>query len=145
MAHPDWDALLNVLLPFAKQMLEEHGEFHPFGASMHADGQIEMIGAQQEGEEFPNAQDLIATLESSLYEEAEQGTIRASGICVDVRVVPPGSTEKTDAVQTSLEHREAKAVNMFLPYTKDSSKRIHYGETFAFASNPNIFIPRILR
>jgi hypothetical protein len=38
MAHPDLDQLLNVVLEFAKKMLNQHGEFYPFGASMHTDG-----------------------------------------------------------------------------------------------------------
>ena len=145
MAHPDYEALLNVLHPFAQQMLEEYGEFHPFGAAMQEDGKISMIGAQQEGEEYPKAEDLIATLESGLYEEAEQGLIKASGICVDVRVLAPGGTEKTDAVQTSLEHREDKAVKVFLPYTKNSTRKVHYGDIFSCAADPSVFIPKILR
>ncbi|MEA2711218.1 MAG: hypothetical protein QOF78_3819 [Phycisphaerales bacterium] len=39
MANPDLDELLNALIPFAQQMLAEHGEFFPFGASMDAKGE----------------------------------------------------------------------------------------------------------
>jgi hypothetical protein len=145
MAHPDFDGLWNVLLPFAKQMLEKYGEFHPFGASMENDGTITMIGPKVEGQDFPKAIDLIETLEASLYEAAEHGTIRASGICMDVRVVVPGNAEKSDAVQASLEHSEAKPINVFLPYTKDSLNTIQYGKIFASNAEPKIFIPRIIR
>lgn len=145
MAHPDLDEVWSVLLPFAKQMLEKYGEFHPFGASMGNDGTITMIGAKVEGQDFPKAIDLIETLETTLYDEAELGTIRASGICMDVRVVVPGNTEKSDAVQASLEHSEAKPINVFLPYTKDSLNAIQYGKIFASTAEPKIFIPRIMR
>jgi hypothetical protein len=139
MAHPDLEKLLNALLPFAQQMLEEYGEFHPFGASMQNDGAITMIGAKIEGEEFPAALDLIEILENNLRQEAEKYEIKGSGICFDVRVIAPGETEKTDAVQVSLEHSEAAAVNVFLPYKKSSSKKVNYYEIFATARDPKIF------
>jgi hypothetical protein len=145
MAHPDFDGLWNVLLPFARQMLEEYGEFHPFGASMGDDGTITMVGAKVEGQDFPKAIDLIEALEATFYDEAERGTIRASGICMDVRVVVAGATEKSDAVQASLEHSEAEPINVFLPYTKDSLGAIQYGTIFASTAEPKIFIPGIMR
>jgi len=44
--HPDLDALLNNLLPFAERMLREHGEFYPFGGSITPDGRHISIGAK---------------------------------------------------------------------------------------------------
>jgi hypothetical protein len=34
MSRPDLGSLLNVLLPFAREMLAKHGEFFPFAAAM---------------------------------------------------------------------------------------------------------------
>jgi hypothetical protein len=143
MAHPDLEKLLNTLLPFAQQMLEEYGEFHPFGASMLNDDTITMIGAKAEGDEFPESPDLIEMLEKNMRKEAEKYEIKGSGICFDVRVIAPGETQKTDAMQVSLEHSEAAAVNVFLPYKKDSSRKISYSEIFATAREPRIFTRKL--
>jgi hypothetical protein len=131
MAHPDFDELLNVLLPFAKKMLAEYGSFHPFGAVMESDGKSRMVGAKVEGNEFPKAVDLIQILEAEFHKNAEEGTIKASGICFDVRVIPPGGQEKTDAVQVNLEYVGGETFAVFLPYKKSIFKKISYGELFS--------------
>src|SRR5689334_2290956 len=128
MAHPDMDRLLTVLLPFAKQMLYEHGDFHPFGAQIEVDGSAQMVGANN-GEDFPEALELIDMLQQSFREAAHKGKIRAAGICMDVRVVVPGRAEKTDAIEVRFEHVMAEPVDLFLPYSRAQNDVI-YGEMF---------------
>jgi hypothetical protein len=38
--------MLNASLGFAQQQLADHGEFYPYAAAIHADGQTEMIAGQ---------------------------------------------------------------------------------------------------
>ncbi len=130
MAHPDLNELLNVLLPFAKKMLAEHGSFHPFGAVMESDGSPRMVGAKVEGNDFPAAVDLIQILEAEFHKNATEGTIKASGICFDVRVIPPGEQEKTDAIQLRFEHAGGEALSAFLPYKKGAAEGMIYGEMY---------------
>jgi hypothetical protein len=139
MAHPDLDELLDVLLPFAKKKLQEHGDFHPFGALMQSDGAMEMVGAS-DGNEFPKAMDLIQILEASFRKSAQLGEIKAAGICCDVRVIPPGEQDKTDAIQMTLEHLEGQTVSVFLTYRKGASKEVTYGQLFATAAEKKIFV-----
>jgi hypothetical protein len=130
MAHPDLDELLNVLLPFAKQMLAEYGSFNPFGAVMESDGKPRMVGADIKGTDFPKAVELIQILEAEFHRNAEEGTIKASGICIDVRVTPPGELEKTDAIQLRFEHVGGQALSAFLPYKKGKNEEMIYGEMY---------------
>jgi hypothetical protein len=132
MAHPDLDELLNVALEFAQKMLKEHGEFYPFGASMGADGKIAM-DAVSTGEEKPPPQELLGLLAESYAKRANTGELRAAAICVDVRVPPPGSKAKTDAIQVGLGHANGEAVTVFLPYQKGWFGRVRYGNLFASA------------
>src|SRR2546426_1377236 len=100
MAHPDLDQLLNALLPFAQQMLSKHGEFYPFGSAMTTDGQIQAHGAY-DGDEHPPSQQLIDLLTQAFRQQAAAGHIRAAAICYDIRTIPPGHSEKTDAICVS--------------------------------------------
>jgi len=140
MAHPDLNELMNTLLPFAKKMLTEHGEFFPFGASMSADGSVVHVGAKERNDEHPPSQRLIDLLTQSFQEQARSGDIRAAGICFDVRITPPGQSQKTDAVQMALEHQSGEVVDVFLPYWRDASDSLHYGELFASQRDATFFV-----
>jgi hypothetical protein len=97
MAHPDLDALFDTLLPFTKKLLGEHGGFNPWAATMSSTGEIQWVAADN-GEEFPDAQALIDLLTETFQRQSPQAVLRAVGICYDACVVPPGQSEKSDAI-----------------------------------------------
>jgi hypothetical protein len=45
MAREDLNSLLGTLFPFAQDMLANHGEFYPFGATMTPTGEIKQTAA----------------------------------------------------------------------------------------------------
>jgi hypothetical protein len=130
MAHPDLNALKDTLLPIAKQMLAEDGEFFPYGAFMTLSGEI-VDSSADDKDERPPSRKLFDLLTEDFRRRAAKGEIRAAGICADVRVARPGETEKTDAVHFALEHENGEALDVFLPYSLDSANDVVYGELFA--------------
>jgi hypothetical protein len=56
MANPDLEELLNVLVPFAHEMLAKHGEFYPIGVSMDAKGEVSCV-AGETGKEQADSQE----------------------------------------------------------------------------------------
>jgi hypothetical protein len=139
MAHPDLEELLNALIPFAQEMLAKHGEFYPFGAAIDANGQV-VAQAAEPGEENPDSQEVIKMLVAGMRDQAKRGEIRAAGICYDARVVPPGKTEKTDAIACRLEHESGEALVTFVPYRKGFLGRYKYDELFASEGDQAIFV-----
>jgi hypothetical protein len=139
MANADLDRLLNTMLPFAQQMLAKHGEFFPFGSSMTAEGEIS-INAADTGDEQPPSQQLIDLLTKAYQKQAEARQLRAAGICYDARVVPPGETEKSDAVCACLEHQSGEAADVYVPYRKGCFGRIRYGKLFGAQRTPQFFV-----
>ncbi len=140
MSRPDLDALLNVLLPFARQMLAKHGEFFPHAAAMTVEGQVKLVDAY-DGNEHPKSQAVLDMLHAGLREEAQKAEIRAAGVCFDVRAQPLGRSEKTDAIQVNLEHVDGEAISVFLPYKKSIFGRLKYGDLFA-TPGPQVLFPR---
>jgi len=138
MPHPDLEQLLNALIPFAQEMLKKHGEFYPFGASVDAKGEVAAQAADP-GEENPDSQVVIEMLLAGMREEAKRGEIRAAGICYDSRLVPPGKTEKTDAIACRLEHQNGEAIQTFVPYRKGFLGRYKYDELLAGEGEQAIF------
>jgi len=137
--HPDLEALLNDLLSFAERMLSENGEFYPFGGSITPDGRHISVGAKGSSD-HPKSQELIDIMTHEFRSQASEGKIRAAGICFDVRVVPPGQIDKTDAIQLALERKGGDAVNLFVPYEQLPDGTFTYGELFACECAPTLFV-----
>ncbi len=123
----EMDALLDALLRFAQQMLDDHGEFYPFAAAISSAGELEMV-ATVSGQEHPDSSEVIELLYEGLALRAAASEIRATGVCADVRVTPPGSTDKTDAIRVSIEHASGDPVEVLVPYRKRKLRAAEYGE-----------------
>jgi hypothetical protein len=129
--------LLDVLLPHAEQMLNEHGEFYPYAAALDAEGDVSAVAAGIEADD-PDVGDILVALHEGLREQAEQGVIRASGIAADVTLTDPDSGETTDAVQVELDHAEGDAVDVYVPY-ESAGAGIKFGELVAAQGRQPVF------
>jgi hypothetical protein len=138
VAHPELDQLLNALLPFAERMLMRHGEFHPFACSMKSNGEIVDVGAA-DGTEHPASSDLISILVDGLTLDARSGKIRASGICLNMRLHESFDRAETDAICCRLEHVSGQAVAVYIPYKMPSKSQVIFQEMFAERLNAEVF------
>ncbi len=136
-AKDDCNLLLNATLPFAEQMLRAHGEFLPFGARMLPDGEIVSVGVE-DGEDHSGSQNLIDALQVAFIAGAADGDLVATALVYDVRVVPPGANEKTDAIALNLDHRDNYSVTVFFPYALSEGEP-QIGDAFASAGDYAVF------
>lgn len=144
MKHPkaECEELVDVVLPFAEQMLLEHGEFHPFGAAMKIDGEVVSVSAL-DGRDFPPAVDMIQLLKDSYIKAARDGAYKATALAYDVRVTLSTTQEKTDAVAVSLNHEDGYSVVALFPYKIENGSVI-FGDALAQAGEGDIFPRRLL-
>jgi hypothetical protein len=138
MANPDFDALLNALYSMAQQLLAKNDELYPFGVTMDKKGDIAYAAGESESEQ-PLSNDVIDMLEGGFRSRAKSGEIRAAGICLDVRVIPPNQTEKSDALCARMEHENGEAIEACLPYRKNENGCLEYGDVFAYKADCRIF------
>lgn len=141
MAHDELNMLLDALLKMAETLLSSQGAFLPVAAKMSSDGEVQLVAADT-GEEFPGAQPLIKILTDELRSSARDSNIRAAAICIDVLTVPPGQTEKTDAIWCGLEHRSGECGDVYRPYRRAVPGEIEYGDIFATKRIPQFFASR---
>jgi hypothetical protein len=141
-AKQEVERLMNELVPFAKRMLAEHGEFFPFGGFMKPDGAIVHVGAEDKRTNEPDAGKLMVMLKTSFRNKARSGECRATGIVVNVRLVPPGGADKCNAIQVNLDHKEGYSAEVFYPYHLDGPQVI-YGPIFAQKNDSDIFAERL--
>lgn len=135
-ARQDYDKLLQALMPFAEQMLKQHGEFFPFGASISTTGEP-VMQAGYDGNEQPAPEDVVALLVKGMHAEATAGKIRASAICYDGRIVRDG--KKIDAVIVSLEHVSGNATKTCVPYVKKLFGGYRFSDMIASIDDPKVF------
>lgn len=130
--------LMNELVSFAEQMLQKNGEFFPFGGTISRNGTIAHSSAY-DGREQPPSQELINLMTKGFQQSASRGEIKACAIVSDIRIVPPGSKEKTDAIRVQLDHIEDYSVEVIFPYQLSESKELIFGDLFAQAGLNLIF------
>ena len=138
MAEPkeEIEQLLNFLLPFAEEMLSKDGEFYPCAAMVAADGEITAVAVDVDDE--PDTGDVLVSLHARLREQAADGSIRASGIAADVTLTDPDSGETTDAVQVELDHADADAVDIYVPY-ESAGDGVKFGQLVAAEGREPVF------
>lgn len=136
-AREDYNSLLNMLMPFAEQMLKKHGEFFPFGASVSTTGEV-IANATHDGNEMPASEEVIASLVQAFQGEVRGGKLRATGICYDGRITLEG--KKVDAVILSLEHVSGNASKLCVPYKKGIFGGYKFGDMIAGVDEPKIFV-----
>lgn len=140
MAHADLDKILGFILPFAQKTLEEHGEFHPFGATI--DGESDLVLAMadvDEDAEQVDAEEMIDVLVEGFRVRARSGDLRAGAVCMDVQIKMPDTGESSDAICVRLEHQIGDAMDVILPYTVDEDGSVEYAEAFGMPGERQVF------
>jgi len=123
------ESLMDEVLPLAKHLLGNYGEFPPFGGLIKMDEQIVLLGAGPEAG-FPPRSNLVNVLSDGFRQRALTGEIRAAAIVAQVSVPRSGQAGNVDAVRVSLDHHDGYAVHVFFPYRKDGTM-VTFAEPFA--------------
>jgi hypothetical protein len=137
-AKQESESLINAILPLAEKMLQQFGEFYPYGGYMKPDGTIVEVGATDPDTDRPKSKDLIYVLRSSLQDLAERNQCKAVAMVFDVTVTLPNSDRKSDAIQVCVEHSDHYSAEVFFPYQLIENEVV-YGETFAQRRKAEVF------
>jgi hypothetical protein len=134
----EMDALLDALVGFAKQMVDERRAFYPFAAEVTAEGTLQMVTADLDADR-PPSDAVLESLEARLRAAATAGEVRATGVCADVRLVQAPGEPEGDAIRVDIEHAAADPVRVFLSYDVDPSGRLVYGDPLAEPGRRRVF------
>jgi hypothetical protein len=134
----DLDRVARFLLEFAQLILNEQAGFFPFGAGMTADGEMTDLGTDPENAR-PSV--IVSRIHTALVRQAAAGEIVASGICTDVEITLPGTTERWSAICIELEHLSGYAFELFVPYVFHAPGEVQYLDEFTAPGEAVIFVP----
>ncbi|RYD96701.1 MAG: hypothetical protein EOP50_06370 [Sphingobacteriales bacterium] len=112
----DLNLLLQYLVGFGSDLLEQYGEFFPVGAYLDLTGEVVPL-AVYDGEDKPDAEMVIGRLQQEFYERVQKGNAMAWAVAFDARVQSEEYPEGTDAVVVNTFHTLAeKQVQYTFPY-----------------------------
>jgi hypothetical protein len=129
----DLDALFKFVMPFARSLMAQHGEFYPFSALLDRSGEPQGLSVAMD-DEHPSSKEVQASLEGALRRKADACECRAVALCVNARVAKPEGT--IDAIVVYLEHESGLALEVGVPYTLGERGVVTYGEVSAAHGRP---------
>ena len=130
------EILMSELLPVGEHFLKKSKEFYPFAAAMNIDGSINHLG-YYDGDDKPDAKELIVNLKQLCKQLAENNEIKASGIVWNASTQREGKDE--DAIIVSLEHKDNYSVQIAMPYKKGFLGKFQFGNLIALAGENDVF------
>lgn len=131
------DHLLDQCVQKAIALIQEHGEYYPFGVTLDAKGELSLTQAKLD-EEKPTTEQVTQKLVRGLMAEANEGMYTTVAIVADVRLRQPGTGQFTDAIRVLMEDRESDPLDFFLPYERQG-KQIVTSDIMAQEATPMIF------
>jgi hypothetical protein len=111
----DLDGLLDASLPFAQQMLAQHGDFLPYAVALDEHRETRMVSADPGLGEQPASREVLKRLRAGL--RADRDGLCAAALVSDVRATGFA------AIRVELEHRDGHAIAVLVPYKRKRLKR----------------------
>lgn len=96
--------MLTYCMGFARTMLEEAGDFYPFGATLSPKGVVAAVGADS-GEERPAPAEIYKLLGEALLNGAASGEHAGVALAANVNIPPEYSSQSQDGLRVHLETR----------------------------------------
>ena len=130
--------MVDELMPFAKLMIKEHGEFMPYGGYMETSGEIVHEGATT-GEERSKSKDLIEILRRAHKKQAETKAAKATCIVYDLSIAPPSTGVRQDGMAFEIDHQDGYSAVLVYPYQINDKKIILNEPAFGTRGTGEIF------
>lgn len=107
-------ALMTYCVDFAQMMLEQAGEFYPFGATLALDGRVGAAGVFN-GDGNPSATEVYELLAQSFVQGAGRGDFLGVALAANVNVPAGYALDVPSAVRVHIES-QGYAREIYLPY-----------------------------
>lgn len=136
-AKAEAENLMRELFSFAKKMLSQYGEFHPFGGYLDVTGRMVHVGLDGESGEGRSGREELTLLKDALKSIANRDGGRVFGYAANVTL----STRRpeTEAIQFFLEHKGGYCAEVFFVYVINSAREVEIIEKFAKEGTPLFF------
>jgi hypothetical protein len=141
------EELLNTVLPFAEQQVEQEGGFLPYGAALTDEDDVVFVGGVDDDDDSsgdtPEDEDAeidedarLEAVREALRAGAQRGDYLATAVIFDVTITTAeseddDSEEETDAIAVELDTVGGFCAMTFLPYKEEEDGGVTFGEVIA--------------
>jgi hypothetical protein len=135
--------MLTYCMSFARTMLEDSGDFYPFGATLSPEGVVTAVGGYN-GEERPVSTEIYKLLGEALRDGAARREHAGVALAANVNVPPEYSAPSRDALRVHLE-TQGYSRFIYVPYTIavqgliNKRRTVHFAEPFAVELTPSLY------
>lgn len=134
----DFNDLVLPILGLAEKMLEQDGEFAPFGARLAAGGQMAIVDVAQTLDEPTNPL-IVDALYAAFRLEARTGMIRACAVCWDALVPRTEGGGLMDAIAIGLEHRDGDPTIVLCGYEREPTGDYRFDDPVTATGRRHVF------
>jgi hypothetical protein len=134
----DFNDLVLPILGLAEKMLEQDGEFAPFGARLAAGGQMALVDVAQTLDEPTNPL-IVDALYAAFRLEARSGMIRACAVCWDALVPRTEGGGLMDAIAIGLEHRDGDPTIVLCGYEREPTGDYRFDDPVTATGRRHVF------
>ena len=106
--------LLTYCIDFGKTMLNDSGDFYPFGATLSPDGQVAAVGGY-DGTDKPAPQDIYRLLGEAFASGAADGSLVAAALAANVSIPTEYNAPVPDGLRVHLESKDFSRF-IYIPY-----------------------------
>ncbi len=126
------EKIIDHCLEYVTELLEDTGEFYPFGAFLGNNGIVHPLEYEFDKKNMPTNGKVIEWLEKFCTEELDSKGIRSFGITYDVTIQLEENKPSKDAVCIDITMREEPHAPLFyIPYKLDKQGKAVFEEMFA--------------
>ncbi len=136
----DFDVLASRILTFAKKAVGDGGSVIPLGAAISLDGEFRPIQRIYAPHQKVTAPDLADEIVGVFRNLARDKQARSVAWCVDMRVVPPGTTENSTALVLFCESANGDASMLVTPYRGAPGTTTTFAASYLQAHRPRVFV-----
>ena len=135
--------MLSYCTDFARTMLEDSGDFYPFGATLSPQGVVAAVGGYN-GEEKPTPTEIYQLLGESFLSGAARGELAGVALAANVNIPPEFKSDSRDGLRVHLESQGYSRF-IYVPYqlgTKGLFKKrrvVEFSEPFSVELAPTFF------
>ena len=134
----DFNDLVLPILGLAEKMLEQDGEFAPFGARLAAGGQMALVDVAETLDEPTNPL-IVDALYAAFRLEARSGMIRACAVCWDALVPRNEGGGLMDAIAIGLEHRDGDPTIVLCGYEREPTGDYRFDDPVTATGRRHVF------